>query len=102
MDVYVVWMDVSAKIGCIDGRFCNKYTLSDIDSDEVLTGFLPENQGPYALTPNTVEPIPTLGARFPRGGPVRIRSDLDVEVEDLLVGDAPDRGTTLNDSLIWP
>jgi len=28
-----------------------------------------------ALTPNTVELIPTLGARFPRGGPVQ---DLDL------------------------
>jgi len=26
---------------------------------------------PYALTPNTVELIPTLGALFPRGGPVQ-------------------------------
>ena len=26
---------------------------------------------PYALTPTTVEPIPTLGALFPRGGPVQ-------------------------------
>ena len=34
------------------------------------TGFLPEVEGPDALTPNAVEPIPTLGARFPRGGPV--------------------------------
>jgi len=27
--------------------------------------------GPYALTPNTVELIPTLGALSPRGGPVQ-------------------------------
>ena len=26
---------------------------------------------PYALTPNTVELIPTLGALFPRGGPIQ-------------------------------
>jgi len=26
---------------------------------------------PYALTPNTVELIPTLGALYPRGGPVQ-------------------------------
>ena len=32
---------------------------------------VPEDKGPYALTPNTVEPIPTLGALFPRGGPVQ-------------------------------
>ena len=32
----------------------------------------PQRPGPhaYALTPNTVELIPTLGALFPRGGPV--------------------------------
>jgi len=36
-----------------------------------LTGFLPEDKGPYALTPNTVELIPTLGALFLRGGPVQ-------------------------------
>ena len=39
--------------------------------DALLTGFLPEDKGPYALTPNTVELIPTLGALFPRGGPVQ-------------------------------
>ena len=39
--------------------------------DASLTGFLPEDRGPYALTPNTVELIPTLGALFPRGGPVK-------------------------------
>ena len=37
----------------------------------LLTGFLPEDKGPYALTPNTVELIPALGALFPRGGPVQ-------------------------------
>ena len=35
------------------------------------TGFLPEDKGPYDVTPNTVELIPTLGALFPRGGPVQ-------------------------------
>jgi len=40
-----------------------------IGEDRVLTGFFPEDKGPYALTPNTVELIPTLGALFPRGGP---------------------------------
>ena len=29
----------------------------------LLTGFLPEDKGPYALTPNTVELIPTLAPR---------------------------------------
>ena len=29
------------------------------------------SRNPYALTPNTVEPIPTLGAIPPRGGPVQ-------------------------------
>ena len=28
--------------------------------DALLTGFLPGDKGPYALTPNTVELIPTL------------------------------------------
>jgi len=37
----------------------------------LLTGFLPGDKGPYVLTPNTVELIPTLGALFPRGGPVQ-------------------------------
>ena len=37
--------------------------------DQVLDGFLPEEKGPYALTPNTVELIPTLGARRARLGP---------------------------------
>ena len=31
----------------------------------LLTGFLPEDKGPYALTPNKVELIPTLGALSP-------------------------------------
>jgi len=39
--------------------------------DALLTGFRPEDKGPYAFTPNTVELIPTLGALFPRGGPVQ-------------------------------
>ena len=30
-----------------------------------LTGFLPQDEGPYALTPHTVEPIPTLGVLLP-------------------------------------
>ena len=38
--------------------------------DASLTGFLPEDKGAYALTPKTVELIPALGARSPRGGPV--------------------------------
>ena len=38
--------------------------------DRVL-GFLSEDKGPYALTPHTVELIPTLEALFPRGGPVQ-------------------------------
>ena len=39
--------------------------------DDLLTGFLPEDKGPYALTPNTVDLIPTLGALTPPGGPVQ-------------------------------
>ena len=39
---------------------------------ECFTDRIPsEDKGPYALTPNTVELIPTLGALFPRGGPVQ-------------------------------
>ena len=34
----------------------------------LLTGSVPEDEGPFALTPNTVELVPTLGALFPRGG----------------------------------
>ena len=33
--------------------------------DALLTGFLPEDKGPSALTPNTVELIPTLGVLSP-------------------------------------
>ena len=33
--------------------------------------FLFEDEGPYALTPNTVELIYTLAALWPRGGPVQ-------------------------------
>ena len=33
----------------------------------------PEDKGPGALTPNTVELIPTLIALSPRGGPVQDR-----------------------------
>ena len=39
--------------------------------DALLTGCLLGNQGPYALTSNTVELIPTLGALFLRGEPVQ-------------------------------
>ena len=39
--------------------------------DGLLTGIIPEDKGPYALTPHTVQRIPTLGALFPRGGPVQ-------------------------------
>ena len=35
------------------------------------TGCEPFGKGPYALTPDTVELIPTLGALFPRGGSVQ-------------------------------
>ena len=41
--------------------------------DGLLAGILPEDKGPSALTPNTVELIPTLGAlsplRWARPGP---------------------------------
>ena len=37
---------------------------------QVPAGRVPEDKGPYALTPNTVDLILTLGALFPRGGPV--------------------------------
>ena len=40
-----------------------------LQSVPLLTGFLPEDKGPYALTPNTVELVPTLGALSPRPGP---------------------------------
>ena len=33
----------------------------------MMTGHYQVDQGPNALTPNTVELIPTLGALFPRG-----------------------------------
>ena len=36
--------------------------------DALMTGFFPKDKGPYALTPNTVELIPTLS---PQGGPVQ-------------------------------
>ena len=39
--------------------------------DALLTGFLPEDKGPYTLPLNTVELIHTLAAPFPRGGPVQ-------------------------------
>ena len=39
--------------------------------DVLLTGFLPDDKDPYTLTPNAVELILTLGALFPRGGPVQ-------------------------------
>ena len=39
--------------------------------DAFPKGFLPEDTGPDALTPNTVELIPTLGALSPQGGPVQ-------------------------------
>ena len=39
--------------------------------DRVLDGPASEDTGPYALTPKTVELIPTLGAHFSRGGPVQ-------------------------------
>ena len=35
------------------------------DNVTILTGFLTEYQGPYAITPNTVELIPTLGTLPP-------------------------------------
>ena len=37
---------------------------------EAVIGFLPEDKGPYAFTPNTVE-LPTRAALSPRGGPVQ-------------------------------
>jgi len=37
----------------------------------LLAGFPPEDKGPYALTPNTIKLIPTLGALFLRSGPVQ-------------------------------
>ena len=37
---------------------------------DLIAGLRPDSC-PYALTPNTGEPIPTLGALFPRGGPVQ-------------------------------
>ena len=40
-------------------------------SHALLTGFPPDDKGPYALAPDTVELIPTLGAFSPRGGPVQ-------------------------------
>ena len=39
--------------------------------EALLTGFLPEDKGPYARTLNTVELIPILGTLSPRGGPVQ-------------------------------
>ena len=36
-----------------------------------MTGSWKEDKGSYAFTPNTVELIPTLGALFPRDGPVQ-------------------------------
>ena len=39
--------------------------------DALLAGFLPDDKGLDALTPNTVELIHTLGALFPQGGPVQ-------------------------------
>jgi hypothetical protein len=36
-----------------------------------LTGFLLEDKGPYALTPNKVELFHILDVNFPRGGPVQ-------------------------------
>jgi len=42
--------------------------------DALLAGFLPEDKGPYALTPNTVELILPLGPFSPDAGPSRTRS----------------------------
>ena len=39
--------------------------------DALLTGFLPDDKDPDALTPNTVDLIPTLAALSPQGGPVQ-------------------------------
>jgi len=47
------------------------WTDSGMFRDALLSGFLPEEKGPYALTPNTVKLIPTIGALLPRGGPVQ-------------------------------
>ena len=39
--------------------------------DALLSEFLPGDKGPYALTPNTVKLLPTIGTLFLRGGPVQ-------------------------------
>ena len=39
--------------------------------DDLLTGFLLEDKGPCASCPEYSRKIPTLGALFPRGGPVQ-------------------------------
>ena len=58
---------------------------SAAESVRVLDGPASGDKGPYALTPNTVELIPTLGALPPREGPVQ-----DV----VLTQDARGRGRT--------
>ena len=53
-------------------RFCSHAVPHVVPiCDALPTGFFPEDKGPYALTPNTADLIPTLGALFPRGGPVQ-------------------------------
>jgi len=54
-----------------DAPPCDVYRTDPPRERDSLRPCPPEDKGPYALTPNTVELIPTLGALFPRGGPVQ-------------------------------
>ena len=49
--------------------------------------FLMDDVPLYALPPNTVELLPTLGALFPRGGPVPRGFEREIEffIDNLLV-----------------
>jgi len=54
----------------VTAKKCAEFSRQRTGGDVVGT-FLPEDKGPHALTPNTVELIPTLEPFPPEAGPSR-------------------------------